>query len=114
MSRNEVDARQHRCDQARLRLHPANVPNVAPLGEDGLKLLGDLVGPVVDPQLRLLSFAEAQLAGEAMFERAHLMAPELRLGLVKEDSGWADMFRAGWDAVQASRRRETHGEDHQG
>lgn len=103
MSRNEVDARQHRCDQAKLR--PANVPNVAPLGAESLKVLSEIVEEVA-PQITLLSFAEAEIAGHAMFERAHDMAPELRLGFNRDDAAWADMFRIGWEAVRAARRAE--------
>lgn len=102
MSRNEIDARQHRCDQAKLR--PANVPNVSPAGAEAQRIVADLCRPIVEPQLKLLSFDEAHKAGQAMFERAHLMAPELRIALARDDCAWADLARAAWEAVWAARR----------
>lgn len=51
---------------------------------------------------RLLSFAEAQLAGQAMFDRWEKQA-EVTPPLEREDAAWADLARVAWDAVQSSR-----------
>jgi hypothetical protein len=51
---------------------------------------------------KLLSFAEAQLAGEAMFDR---WEHESRKPppFSKDDAAWSDLARVAWEAVQKHR-----------
>jgi hypothetical protein len=68
-------------------------------------------GNAVMPEVRgaLLTSAEAHAAGEAMFEHWETMlrrdAP-IRVPLLREDAGWAELFRAAWNAVWALRQAE--------
>jgi hypothetical protein len=52
---------------------------------------------------KLLTFTEAKLAGEAMFDRWARQC-DIPPPLARSDAAWADMARVGWDAVQESRR----------
>lgn len=62
-------------------------------------------------QSNLLSFAEAKAGGEAMYDQwirmdgpgSHAMGEDLP-PMPRDDTGWADAFRAGWEAVWAIRR----------
>lgn len=50
----------------------------------------------------LLSFAEAKLAGEAMFDRWAIQSDDVP-PLERADGAWADMARVAWDTVQRDR-----------
>jgi hypothetical protein len=84
MDRTEIDARQHRCEQA--RLHPTQTVTI-----------------VDYKPTHLLSHAEAQSAGLAMHDR-WVTAGEGIPPLSRDDTAWADMARAAWEAVWAFRR----------
>jgi hypothetical protein len=70
------------------------------------------LGQGVGPQPHLLTPAEAHAAGEAMFEHWETMlrrdAP-IRVPLLREDAGWAELSRVAWNAVWAMRQAEVEG-----
>lgn len=56
-------------------------------------------------QHRLLSHAEAEVAGHAMCDRWERMLEEGEMPMLREDTGWADLARVAWEAVWAERRK---------
>lgn len=96
--RDEIDARISRCDQAKLR--------------PGFNAFPPVKGACQYAPPHLLSHEEAQAAGHAMYDRwvqqAMPEAPGMGGGfpapMPRDDTGWADLARAAWEAAWALRR----------
>lgn len=71
-----------------------------PVSAQLIRALGNGVGP--DPHL--LSFAEAQIAGEAIFDTWKARTGKEPM-FARDDCAWADLARQAWEAVWSSRRR---------
>lgn len=106
-SRDEVDARQRRCDQALLQPGRHNLGfTVEKLIEEVQLCDRDTITIVGYRQAHLLTFAEAKVAGEAMYDRwLRMTGKRLALPLERDDYAWADLARAAWEAVWTERRR---------
>jgi hypothetical protein len=73
--------------------------------EDGHTPFGDTRCGI--DQRHLLSHHEAEIAGEAMFERWQGISEDGRCDpppLDMSDAAWPDMFRAAWETIWAMRR----------